>query len=167
MPNNKSLIKDGTVVNNLWQIVDEDHTDLAQDHIILPYSLWVANQDSLSQRVSEGKVGLLLEGEHNLQEQHESLASFALIAIRFPGFMDGRGFSVGRLLRERYGFTGELRATGSVIRDQLCYLQRCGFSSFDLDDDINVEAALESLSDFSEGYQISVDLPKPLFRRRA
>jgi uncharacterized protein (DUF934 family) len=81
--------------------------------------------------------------------------------------MDGRGFSVARLLRERYGFTGELRASGGVIRDQLCYLQRCGFSSFDLDADINIEAAVESLNDFSEGYQISVDLPTPLFRRRA
>ena len=167
MPNNQAIIKDGAIVNNSWQIVDEEHTDLTQDHVILPYSLWLANKDSLSLRVSEGKVGLLLEGDHNLHEQHESLASFTLIAVRFPGFMDGRGFSVGRLLRERYGFTGELRATGAVIRDQLCYLQRCGFSSFDLDDDINVAAALESLSDFSEAYQMSVDLPKPLFRRRA
>jgi uncharacterized protein (DUF934 family) len=167
MPNNTSLIKDGKVVNNLWQIVNEDHSDLSQDHIILPYSLWLANQDELNQRAIEGKIGLLLEGDHNLQEHNKGIASFALIVIRFPGFMDGRGFSVGRLLRERYGFTGELRATGGVIRDQLCYLQRCGFTSFDLDAEINIEAALESLSDFSEGYQVSVDLPTPLFRRRA
>jgi uncharacterized protein (DUF934 family) len=167
MPNNTLIIKDREIIDNLWTIVGEDHSGLSQDYIVLPYSLWLENQDTLAERVSEGKVGLLLEGDHNLQEQHESLSSFALIAIRFPGFMDGRGFSVGRLLRERYEFTGELRATGSVIRDQLCYLQRCGFSSFDLDTDINIEAALESLSDFSEGYQISVDLPKPLFRRRA
>ena len=102
-----------------------------------------------------------------LRIYEEGIADFALIAINFPGFMDGRGFSVARLLRERYGFTGELRASGGVIRDQLCYLQRCGFSSFDLDADINIEAAVESLNDFSEGYQISVDLPTPLFRRRA
>jgi uncharacterized protein (DUF934 family) len=167
MPNNTSIIKDGKIVNNQWQIVDENHSDLSQDYLLLPYSLWIANKDNLSQRVSEGKIGLLLEGEHNLQEQNDGLASFTLVTIRFPGFMDGRGFSVGRLLRERYNFTGELRASGGVIRDQLCYLQRCGFSSFDLNDDINIEAALASLSDFSEGYQISVDLPTPLFRRRA
>lgn len=167
MPNNNVVIKDGKITDNLWKIVNEDHSDLRQDNIILPYSVWLANQDELSQRVSEGKIGLLLEGDHNLQEQNEGIADFALITINFPGFMDGRGFSVARLLRERYGFTGELRASGGVIRDQLCYLQRCGFSSFDLDADINIEAAVESLNDFSEGYQISVDLPTPLFRRRA
>jgi len=167
MPNNTSIIKDGKIVNNQWVIAGEDHSDLSQDYLLLPYSLWIANKANLSQRVSEGKIGLLLEGEHNLQEQNEDIASFALISIRFPGFMDGRGFSVGRLLRERYGFTGDLRACGGVIRDQLCYLQRCGFSSFDLNADIDIETALASLSDFSEGYQISVDLPTPLFRRRA
>jgi uncharacterized protein (DUF934 family) len=167
MPNNALIIKDGEIVNNQWQIVDENHSDLSQDYIILPYSLWAVNQSTLSQRVSEGKVGLLLEGDHNLQEQNEGLASFALISIRFPGFMDGRGFSVGRLLRERYAFTGELRAVGGVIRDQLCYLQRCGFSAFDLNDDIDTKAALASLGDLSESYQTSADLPTPLFRRRA
>jgi uncharacterized protein (DUF934 family) len=82
--------------------------------------------------------------------------------------MDGRSFSTARLLRERYGFTGELRAVGNFIRDQLCYLRRCGVNAFAFTrEDMNLEDALKSLGDFSEYYQASVDQPLPLFRRRA
>ena len=91
-----------------------------------------------------------------------SVGELALVVINFPNFMDGRGFSYGRTLRER-GFEGELRARGGFIRDQLTYLSRCGFNAFEMDN----EAALESLQDFSEAYQASVDKPLPLFRRRA
>lgn len=90
-----------------------------------------------------------------------------VIAVEFPQFTDGRGYSTGRLLRERYGYKGELRAVGEVLRDTLFYLSRCGFDSFALAEGANLEAALESLSDFSEGYQVSVERPRPLFRRRA
>lgn len=81
--------------------------------------------------------------------------------------MDGRSFSTARLLRDAYGFKGELRAIGGIIRDQLFYLKRCGFDSFSLADDIDAEAAVASLSDFSESYQAAEDQKLPLFRRRA
>jgi len=82
--------------------------------------------------------------------------------------MDGRSFSTARILRERYGFKGELRAIGNFIRDQLCYLRRCGVNAFAFaNPDTNLEIAVKSLTDFSEYYQASVDQPLPLFRRRA
>lgn len=167
MPNNPSIIDNGQVVANQWTIVGGDHDDWTQNHIIVPYALWKANHSALADKVAQGKIGLLLAGEHDLLAENEGVTDFAIIAIDFPGFMDGRGFSVGRLLRERYLFTGDLRATGGIIRDQLCYLRRCGFSSFDLSEDIDVESAAQSLNDFTDGYQISVDKPTPLFRRRA
>jgi uncharacterized protein (DUF934 family) len=167
MPNNPLILNDNDVIDNLWTIVGDDHSDFSQDYLIVPYTLWQTNKSVLTNKVNEGKIGLLLQGEHDIHEENDGVSAFTLIAINFPSFMDGRGFSVARLLRERYQFTGELRATGGVIRDQLCYLQRCGFSSFDLADDIDVTAAAESLKDLTEAYQVSADKPAPLFRRRA
>jgi len=88
------------------------------------------------------------------------------VAVHFPQFADGRGYSLGRLLRERYGWRGELRAIGDVLRDQLFYLTRCGFDAFDLREDQDLQAALSAFDDFSESYQTAVDQRQPLFRRR-
>jgi uncharacterized protein (DUF934 family) len=93
------------------------------------------------------------------------LPRLALVAIRFPVFTDGRGYSLARELRERYGWRGELRATGDVLRDQLFYLARCGFDTFDLRDDQDADAALAAFGDFSEAYQAAFDRG-PLFDRR-
>lgn len=167
MPNNPLIIKDGRIVENQWQIASDENTDLLQDHILIPYNTWLSHQDELIERVKEGKVGLLLQGEHDIHEHHQGVELFSIIVIEFPVFMDGRGFSVARLLRERYGFTGELRATGGIIRDQLCYLQRCGFNAFDFNEGIDIKAAIHSLNDLSEAYQTAADQSVPLFRRRA
>jgi len=93
------------------------------------------------------------------------LEQIQLVVINFPVFTDGRGFSYGRELRER-GYTGELRAGGSFLRDQMTYLKRCGFNAFQFADESMLEAALASLDDFSEHYQAAADDPVPLFRRR-
>ena len=167
MPNNPLILSRDAVIDNQWIIVGDDHSDFSTDYLIVPYPLWQANKSALAAKVSEGKIGLLLQGDHDINADNEGVSAFTLVAIHFPSFMDGRGFSVARLLRERYQFTGDLRATGGVIRDQLCYLQRCGFSSFDLAEDIDVTAAAESLKDLTEAYQVSADKPAPLFRRRA
>ena len=92
--------------------------------------------------------------------------SLKVIAIEFRTFNDGRGYSTARLLRERYGWRGELRAVGDVLRDQIFYLARCGFDAFELQDGQDVDAVLAAFNDFSERYQASVDQPLPLFRRR-
>lgn len=91
----------------------------------------------------------------------------ALIAVDFPAFKDGRGFSTATLLRTRYNFAGDLRAIGDVLIDQLFYLRRVGFSSFALRADQNRDAAVAALTTFTDVYQASVDQPLPYFRRRA
>ena len=91
----------------------------------------------------------------------------ARIEVNFPKFGDGRGYSIGRLLRERYGYRGELRAVGWVVRDHLLYMENCGFDAFLLREGEDPVEALTGFQDFSESYQASVTNPLPLFRRRS
>ena len=90
----------------------------------------------------------------------------AVIAIHFPKFSDGRGYSIGRLLRERHGYKGELRAVGEVARDHLHAMEQCGFNAFQLREGEDPQEALTGFSDFSDSYQATAARPEPLFRRR-
>jgi uncharacterized protein (DUF934 family) len=94
------------------------------------------------------------------------LTRLALIAIEFPRFSDGRGYSIARQLRDRYGFLGELRAVGWVLRDQLFYMERCGFTAFELKAGKSLESALEAFREFSVTYQAAADEKRPIYRRR-
>ncbi len=94
------------------------------------------------------------------------LAGATRVEVNFPKFGDGRGFSIGRLLRERYGYKGELRAVGQVTRDHLFFLESCGFNAFELREGEDAAEALAALDDFSESYQATPARPVPLFRRR-
>jgi len=96
----------------------------------------------------------------------ERLGAVARVEVNFPKFTDGRGYSIARLLRERHGYQGELRAVGDVLRDQIFYLARCGFDAFLLREDQDAGEALSAFNDFSEAYQASVERPEPLYRRR-
>ncbi len=139
------LIKDGAIVEESGPEV----LDLEQ---------WLEMDDRASRAV-------MLEPGETLAPLLDHLDEIPLVLVNFPTFMDGRGFSYGRELRER-GYAGELRAVGHFMRDQLTYLARCGFNAFQMEDESQLEGALESLSDFSEYYQASIDQPQPLFRRR-
>ena len=88
------------------------------------------------------------------------------IAVNFPKYGDGRGYSIARLLRERYGYKGELRAVGEVARDHLHAMAQCGFDVFQLRDGEDAYAALTAFDDFSDQYQATASQPVPLFRRR-
>ena len=96
----------------------------------------------------------------------DRLGTAARVEVNFPKFGDGRGYSIGRLLRERYGYRGELRAVGHITRDLLFYLESCGFDAFELRPGEDPQEALAAFEDFSEAYQASVARPLPLFRRR-
>ena len=97
----------------------------------------------------------------------EQLGRAARVEVNFPKFGDGRGSSIGRLVRERYGYRGELRAVGHITRDLLFYLESCGFDAFELRPGEDPQEALAAFEDFSEAYQASVARPQPLFRRRS
>jgi uncharacterized protein (DUF934 family) len=140
------LIKNGGIVDDA-------------DRDILTIEQWAALDSKTDSAVQ-------LEPGDLIAPLFEHLDELALVTVNFPVFTDGRGFSYGRELRER-GYTGELRAVGAFIRDQLDYLSRCGFNAFQLEDESKLPAALESLNQFSEHYQADIDEPQPLFRRRS
>jgi len=107
-----------------------------------------------------------LEPGDDLSPLLDHLDSIALVAINFPAFTDGRGFTYARKLRE-HGYRGEVRAVGHFIRDQLTYLTRVGVNAFEPAGDLDLDEAVASLADFSEYYQASSNEPLPLFRRRS
>jgi uncharacterized protein (DUF934 family) len=163
------LIKDRAILEDVWLLIrpasDGALPELpAQGDVIVPLALWLTEGDALLARQS--KLGVWLAPNDEPELIAADLDKFALIAVDFPQFTDGRGYSIARLLRERYKYSGELRAIGDVLRDQLFYMQRCGFNAFAVREDKNIEDALEAFKDFSETYQISVEQPQPLFRRR-
>jgi uncharacterized protein (DUF934 family) len=94
------------------------------------------------------------------------LDGVARVEVNFPKFGDGRGYSIARLLRDRYGYKGELRAVGQITRDHLFFMASCGFDAFELREGEDPHEALAAFGDFSESYQASVARPLPLFRRR-
>jgi uncharacterized protein (DUF934 family) len=114
----------------------------------------------------EGEV-LRLEPTDDPAAFADRLARVQRVEVMFPQFGDGRGFSIARLLRERYGYRGELRAVGHVVRDHLHYMESCGFDAYQLKDGEDAAQALAGFDDFSESYQASTARPLPLFRRRA
>ena len=118
-------------------------------------------------RIREARkdIGVWLASDERPEALKDDAAKLTMIAIDFPKFADGRGYSIAYNLRARYDYTGELRAVGDVLRDQLFYMQRVGFNSFAVRADRDVNDALKGLSDFSESYQQSWDKKTPLFRR--
>lgn len=160
----EKIIHNGELVTNNWQIIAKDTTSIqVGEKLILPLALWLQENEHIKLRQD---IGVWFDSEDlPTSEIATDLQKLPLIAVNFPVFSDGRGFSIARLLRERFDYQGELRAIGYVLRDQLCFMKRCGFNSFDLPDNADLAAALASLNDFSEYYQTSVDQPQPLFRR--
>jgi len=165
------IIKNESIVDDTWTILKlvegktPEAAALPEQNAIVPLLMWQTRKDEL---IGRGQpIGVWLDSNEGPEAIAADLKHFTLIAINFPKFADGRGFSSARLLRERYGYAGELRAIGDVLQDQLYFLKRCGFDAYAVRADKDIVAALAGLKDFSESYQAAVDQPQPLFRRRA
>lgn len=158
-----ALIKGTEVVSNDgWRNIADDQPVPASGDVVVGLSRLLSGSDLASH---QGKVGVRVDPEDDLGQLVPHLAQVALVAIQFPKFGDGRGYSKARLLRERHSFKGELRAVGEVLGDQLFYMHRCGFDAYELVEGKDVEAALRCLRDFSVTYQAATDDPRPLYRR--
>lgn len=159
------LIKQGQLVEDDWLLIEQlpDGETLPTGKLIVPVSLWRNRREEL---VNREHTGVWLDSDQAPCCIDDDLQHLDLIAINFPSFADGRGYSYARTLRERYNFQGELRAIGDVLIDQVFYLQRCGFDAFALRPDQDSQAACDSLGTFSDSYQAAIDQPLPLFRRR-
>ena len=140
----------------------------ATGKIVVPLSVWISRKAELTDRLAKGELGVWLathEILESLVESQPDLNVFPLIAVHVERFADGRIFSIGNLLRTRYGYKNELRAFGDVLRDQLFFLKRCGYDSYQIRADRSAEEALASLKDFSQPYQGAVDVNQPVWRR--
>lgn len=150
------IIKDRQIVEDHWQHVGDEQDLPGEDiDIIVSCARWQREREVLLAR--SGRLGVTIGGEVPLDEIHDHLEDFDLVAIDFPAFKDGRGYTYARLLRERYGFKGEVRAVGNVLRDQLYYMARCGFDAFELEQGRDLEQALAAFNDFSVNYQPAAD----------
>jgi uncharacterized protein (DUF934 family) len=135
---------------------------------IVPLSVFIAKKDALASRMNIGSQGIWLDTHETLESLVSAIGDInklPIIAVHVERFADGRIFSLGTLLRTRYGYKNELRAFGDVLRDQLFFLKRSGFTSFQIRADRSAEDALASLKDFSQPYQGAVDEPRPVFQR--
>ncbi len=163
----REIIKDKMVVTDDWILLqlaegETPETMVAPEgKVIVPVKAWLA-QASLQNR---NDVGVWFASDERPEVLQGKLTNIPVIAVDFPKFADGRGYSIAYNLRARLGFTGELRAIGDVLRDQLFYMQRVGFNAFATRADRNIHDALKGLTDFSNSYQTSWDQKLPLFRR--
>ena len=161
-----TLIKNGRIAEDRWTLSRgaasiADLPDGAP--VIVPIALWNERRAAL---IARGEVGVLFLPSDDPATIAVDLAFLPVVAIDFPQFTDGRGYSHARLLRERHAFGGELRAVGEVGRDQLYYLAQCGFDAFLIPERKSAEDALAGFADFRDGYQ-STFARTPWFRRRA
>jgi uncharacterized protein (DUF934 family) len=166
----RDIIKDRAIVPDDWQVLHLAEGDTAESvaipagRVIVPLAVWQARRDSLKAR---GDVAVWLASDERPEALKDDLDALPLVAVDFPKFADGRGYSTAYNLRARFGYQGELRAIGDVLRDQLFYMQRVGFDAFELRADQDVNAALQAFKDFTECYQGAIEPALPLFRRRA
>jgi uncharacterized protein (DUF934 family) len=130
--------------------------------VIVPLALWLERRGAL---IARGEAGVWLAPADHPGALADDVGHLPVIAIDFPQFTDGRGYSHARLLRERYRFAGELRAIGDIQRDQLYYLAQCGFDAFLIPDGRDAEDARNGFVDFSDGYQ-ATSARAPWFHRR-
>jgi uncharacterized protein (DUF934 family) len=161
------IIKNEQIIDETWHLLDKDASLDGvpnSDDLIVPLRLWREHAHALKAR--DGGLGVWLDADEAVEDLAADLTHFQVVALNFPVFTDGRHYSSARLLRERYGYKGEVRAIGDVLRDQLFYMRRCGFDAFAIRPDRDPNDALESLKDFSVTYQAATDDPRPLFRRR-
>jgi len=165
------LIRNRQVVDDAWTVLFPAEGEapasvaLPAGPVLVPLAVWQARKAELQARGEP--LGVWLGPTDEPAAIAADLPLFSVVAVHFPAFRDGRGYSTARLLRSRHGYRGELRAIGDVLRDQLHYLMRVGFDAFAIRADRSAEDALKSLDDFSDAYQGAWNPPQPLFRRRA
>jgi uncharacterized protein (DUF934 family) len=162
------VIKNKTIANDDWIVLRLGEKDTPEGvavppgKVIVPLKVWQAQRAALRDRT---ELGVWLASDERVEDLKNDVSGFSVIAVDFPKFADGRGYSIARNLRARLGYRGELRAIGDVLRDQMFYMQRVGFDAFSARADKDVSEALKGLSDFTFTYQASSDEKLPLFRR--
>ncbi len=149
------LIKDNELVPDPWTSLGNEEALPEGAPAIVGLDRWQAERETLIER--NAPLGIRLRSDQPPKLVLDDLDRFAVIALEFPKFGDGRAYSYARLLRERYGFRGELRAVGNVLRDQALFMLRCGFDAFEVAEDSALEGWRAALAEISVFYQPATD----------
>lgn len=153
------LIKNGHLADDPWAALADDAVLPPTGPVIVSLPRFRSERDALLARGAP--LGVRLKSSELAAEIGADAPRLDLAAIEFPVFRDGRGYSTARLLRERWGFAGELRAVGNVLRDQLLFMDRCGFDAFEVENEDAVAAWEKALAEFSVFYQPATDARVP------
>ncbi len=166
------IIKNREVVEDDWIVISADADGglplpdaLPSGKVIVPLLYWKTARDVLIATRDKAQLAIWLAPDDEPADVVPDFDAVTLLAVQFPVFRDGRGISLARLLRERYGWKGEIRAIGDVLRDQIGYMSRCGIDAFAVRADKDIHDALKAFDELTIHYQGAVDDPRPLFRR--
>jgi len=149
------LVKKGAVVTDVYVHVGDDAEIPVDGAVLIPAERFLSDPDALLARSSP--TGVIWPNNRDLDKLVPYLGRLAAVALVFPTFRDGRAYSQARLLRERYGYKGELRATGQVLRDQFVIMLRAGFDSFEVKKDADAEVFAATVKRYSVFYQPTGD----------
>jgi uncharacterized protein (DUF934 family) len=149
------LVKNGKITTDAFVHVADDAPIPSDGAILIPAARFLEDAEALSNR--PGKTGVTWPNNRDIDDLVPYLDRLAVVALVFPSFRDGRAYSQARLLRERHGFKGELRATGQVLRDQFVFMLRAGFNAFEVKKDSDAEAFATTVKHYSVFYQPTGD----------
>jgi len=149
------LIKDNELSDDPFSYALEDDAIPAEGPVIVDLDRWQADREALLER--DSSLGVRLKSDQSPELIADDLPRLAIVALEFPAFRDGRAYSYARILRERYGFTGEVRAVGDVLMDQIHFMLRSGFNAFELEGQDPLGSFRAALADFSVWYQPTGD----------
>ena len=157
---------EGLLDDDAWVLLDRSAAleDVPAGDVIVPLQVWLGAHETL--RARQGQMGVRVGSDEEIEQLAGHLEGIAIVALDFPVFSDGRSYSNARILRERLGYTGGIRAVGDVLRDQIFLMRRCGFDSFALRADRPAAGAESGLRDFRHVYQqATIDPETPLLAR--
>jgi uncharacterized protein (DUF934 family) len=158
------LVRGGRVVADDYVRVLDDAPIPDGAPVIVPAARFLADAAEITRR--DAPTGVLWPNSRRIAELAPQLDRLALVALEFPSFKDGRAYSQARQLREQYGFRGELRATGNVLRDQFLFLLRAGFDALEVVKDTDAAVFVQAVSRYSVFYQPAGDRRIPALRAR-
>ncbi len=150
-----ALLKEGAITEDPWTSVADDEPVPGDTRAIVSLERWQAEREELIGR--NCPLGIRLRSDQSPALIAEDLGRFDVIALEFPLFKDGRAYSYARLLRERFGYEGAIRAVGDVLRDQFFFMVRCGFTEFEVPDGVSTTDWQDAMAELSVVYQATQD----------
>lgn len=159
-----ALLKNGKLLFDRWEVAETVAEALKPGAKFVSLDLWQAEREILR---GKSAIGIILPNDADPEILADDLDRIAAISLSFPAFADGRAFSQARILRDRLGFSGELRAVGPVMADQYAFLLRCGFDAVIVPADIHLPTWLKAADRYQSAYQPASDAKVPAYRLRA